>query len=100
MTDAQPGNPILAELFRHSLWANLTLIDLCLTLPEEILETNVPGTYGGIRETLIHTVGAEERYLLALAGGLERPSPSLEETAPDLPTLRARARQSGERFIA
>ncbi len=47
--DAQPGHPILAELFRHNLWANLTLIDLCLTLPEKILETNAPGTYGGIR---------------------------------------------------
>ena len=69
MTDAQQGQPVLAELFRHNLWANLTLIDLCLTLPGEILETNVPGTFGGIRETLTHMVGAEERYLLALAGG-------------------------------
>jgi uncharacterized damage-inducible protein DinB len=100
MTDAGRGNPILAELFRHNLWANLTLIDLCLTLPEAILETNVPGTYGGIRETLTHLVGAEERYLLALAGGLERPHPTLEETAPDLANLREHARQSGERFVA
>src|SRR5215218_454717 len=100
MTDAQPGNPILAELFRHSLWANLTLIDLCLTLPDEILETNVPGTFGGIRETLTHLVGAEERYLLALAGGLARPQIALDETAPDLATLREHARQSGERFVA
>ena len=68
MTDAQRGHPVLAELFRHNLWANLTLIDLCATLPDEILETNVPGTYGGIRETLTHLVGAEERYLSALAG--------------------------------
>ena len=100
MTDPHRGNPILAELFRHNLWANLTLIDLCVTLPEEILVTNVPGTYGGIRETLTHLVGAEVRYLLAFAGGLERPQPTLEETAPDLATLRERARQSGERFVA
>ena len=100
MTDAQRGNPVLAELFRHNLWANLILIDLCLTLPEEILETNVPGTYGGIRETLTHLVGAEERYLLALAGGSKRFNATLEETAPDLATLREHARQSGERFVA
>ena len=100
MTDAQRGHPILAELFRHNLWANLALIDLCLTLPDEILETNVPGTFGGIRETLTHLVGAEERYLLAFGGGLERPQPSLEETAPDLAILREHARQSGERFVA
>ena len=99
MTEPHHGQPVLAELFRHNLWANLSLIDLCLTLPEEILETNVPGTYGGIRETLTHLVGAEERYLLAFAGGLERLQPSLEETAPDLATVRERARRSGERFI-
>jgi uncharacterized damage-inducible protein DinB len=100
MTDAQRGHPILAELFRHNLWANLTLIDLCMTLPDEILETNVPGTYGTIRETLIHLVGAEERYLPALVGGSERRNPALEETDPDLPTVREHARQSGEGFVA
>ena len=100
MTDPHRGNPILAELFRHNLWANLTLIDLCLTLPEAILETNVPGTYGGIRETLTHLVGAEERYLMALVGGPERRNPTLEQTAPDLATLREHARQSGEGAIA
>src|SRR5918998_2498579 len=100
MIDPHRGHPILAELFRHNLWANVTLIDLCVTLPEEILVTNVPGTYGGIRETLTHLVGAEERYLLAFAGGLERPRPTLEEITPDLAALREHARQSGERFVA
>jgi uncharacterized damage-inducible protein DinB len=87
-------------LFRHNLWANLTLIDLCLTLPEAILETNVPGTFGGICETLTRVVGAEERYLLALAGGSKRRDPTLEEIAPELATVREHARQSGERFVA
>src|SRR5215212_8666333 len=100
MTDAHRGNPILAELFRHNLWANLILIDLCATLPNEILETNVPGTFGAIRETLTHLVGAEERYLSALVAGPERRNPTLEETAPDLAVVREHARQSGEGFIA
>ena len=100
MTDPRRGNPILAELFRHNLWANLTLIELCLTLPEATLGANVPGTYGGIRETLAHLVGAEERYLAALVGGPERRDPTLEQTAPDLVTLREHARQSGAGFIA
>jgi uncharacterized damage-inducible protein DinB len=100
MTDTQRGHPVLAELFRHNLWANLTLIDLCLTLPDEILETNMPGTYGGIRETLAHLVGAEGRYTSGLAGGHEQRNPTLEETAPDLATLRDHARQSGEAFVA
>jgi uncharacterized damage-inducible protein DinB len=100
MTDTLRGKPILTELLRHNLWANLVLLDLCLTLPDEILETNVPGTYGSIRETLAHLVGAEERYVSALRGGPERRNPTLEETAPDLVTLREHARQSGEMFIA
>ena len=100
MTDAQRGHPVLAELFRHNLWANLTLIDLCATLPDDVLGSNVRGTYGGIRQTLTHLVGAEERYLAALAAGPERRNPTLEETAPDLATLREHARQSGEGFVA
>jgi uncharacterized damage-inducible protein DinB len=93
-------NPILADLFRHNLWANLKLIDLCAALPEETLATAVPGTYGDIRATLKHLVGAEERHLPALIGGPERRNPTLEETDPDLATLREHARQSGEGFIA
>jgi uncharacterized damage-inducible protein DinB len=100
MPDAQRGHPILAELFRHNLWANLTLLDLYATLSEEILATSVPGTYGGIRETLTHLVGAEERYLSALVGGPERRNPTLEATAPDVATLREHAHQSGAGLIA
>src|SRR5215210_5797965 len=100
MPNAQRGHPVLAELFRHNLWANLTLIDLCAMLPIDVLGTDVPGTYGATHETLTHLVGAEERYLAALVGGGERRNPTLEETAPDLGTLRDHARQSGEGFIA
>jgi len=93
-------NAILADLFRHNLWANLTLIDFCASLPDDVLETNVPGTYGGIRETLAHLVGAEERYVAALGGGPERRNPTFEETHPDLATVREHARKSGEGLIA
>ncbi len=61
-------NPILTELFHHNLWANLNLIDLCATLPENVLETNVPGTFGTVRETLGHLAGTEEGYLAGLVG--------------------------------
>jgi uncharacterized damage-inducible protein DinB len=100
MTDARRGQPVLAEVFRHNLWANLTLLDLCATLSDYVLATNVPGTYGGIRETLVHLAGAEERYLAALHGGPERRNPTLEETAPDLAALREHALRSGEGLIA
>jgi uncharacterized damage-inducible protein DinB len=97
MTDAQCGHPVLVELFHHNLWANLALIDLCLTLSDEILETNVPGTFGTIRDTLSHLAGTEEGYLSGLVGErTERSSNSDEQESPNLATLRERALQSGE----
>jgi uncharacterized damage-inducible protein DinB len=93
-------NPILADLFRHNLWANLSIIDCCMALPDSVLETNVPGTFGSIRDTLTHIAGAEERYLASIVGGPARRNPMLEEAKPDLATVRALLRQSGEGLIA
>ena len=100
MAEAKGGHPILAQFFRHNLWANLALIDFLATVPDEVLETSVPGTFGSIRETLMHVVGAEERYLARVTGGPDRRNPTLEETDPDLATLRERVRQSGEGLVA
>jgi uncharacterized damage-inducible protein DinB len=96
MTDAQRGQRVLAELFRHNLWANLILIDLCATLPDEILEKNVLGTFGTVRDTLGHLAGTEEGYLAGLVEEAERDSNSDKETSPNLATLRERALQVGE----
>ena len=92
-------NPILADLYRHNLWANLTLIDFCATVPPEVLETTVVGTFGDIRATWAHLAGAEERYLPALIGGPDRRNPTLEETQPDLATVREHLLLSGEGFV-
>lgn len=100
MTNTRLGNPILIELFRHNLWANSTLIDFCMALPDDVLDTVVPGTFGGIRATLTHVAGAEGRYLSALTGGPERRNPTLEQTNPDLATVREHLRQSSEGLIA
>lgn len=56
------------ELFRHNLWANLRLLDYCAGLSDEQLALTAPGTYGKVRETLAHLVGAESRYVAALNG--------------------------------
>jgi uncharacterized damage-inducible protein DinB len=58
----------LHELFRHHAWATLTLIDHCIGLPPELLHQAVPGTYGPILNTLVHLVGADQRYLDGLTG--------------------------------
>lgn len=91
---------ILVELFRHNLWANLELLDFCRTLGEDHLDASAPGTYGRVRDTLVHLVAAEERYVGLLTG--ERPERPLRESEgfPSLDDLRARAEWTGTRLIA
>lgn len=99
MPDTSVGNPILTDLFRHNLWANLALIDFRENVSDEVLATNVPGTYGSTRETLSHLAGTEERYLGMLRGELAPDaSPRDPDAAPDLVALRERALREGKQL--
>ena len=53
----------LDDAFAHHVWATLRLMDTCLALGPEQLETAVPGTYGSILDTQRHLVGADASYL-------------------------------------
>jgi uncharacterized damage-inducible protein DinB len=53
-------------LFRHKTWATLRLIEYCQGIAAEHLDATIPGTYGTIRETLRHIVGADEGYFSIL----------------------------------
>lgn len=88
----------LEELFKHNLWANLQMLEACSRLTDEQLEAVIPGTYGSIRSTLLHIVGAEEGYVARLKG---QPRPPLREEADftGFDDLRAAAVQSGEALI-
>jgi uncharacterized damage-inducible protein DinB len=44
----------LSEIFKHSLWANMRLLDVCEQLDDAQLERTVVGTYGSIRDTWVH----------------------------------------------
>ena len=59
---------LLEDAFGHHVWATLELIDACLALDPEQLETSVPGTYGSILATMRHLVGADASFLPALTG--------------------------------
>jgi uncharacterized damage-inducible protein DinB len=90
---------ILAEFFRHNVWANLRVIDTCGEAGAEALAATISGTYGDIHATLVHLVAAEERYLARLIGA---PLPDLAregDPLPDLAALRERARRSGEGLL-
>ena len=68
--------PPMLRALRHDVWATEHLIAHCRTLTEEQLELTAPGTYGTIRRTLEHIVGADERYLGRFR---ELPEPLLRE---------------------
>jgi uncharacterized damage-inducible protein DinB len=77
---------LMGEAFGHHLWASLRLIDACLELSQEQLDTAVAGTYGSILSTARHFVGGDAFYL---AGITRDPSLLLDEDRLGLPELRA-----------
>ena len=89
----------LVELFRHNAWANQRLFDACAGLSDAQLDATVIGTFGSIRNTLMHIVGAQERYVAALAetgpvGAIRERDPF-----PGIAELHDAARTSGEALI-
>ncbi len=91
-------NEVLVELFRHKSWATLLLIDACQSLDGEVLNATTPGTYGTIRDTLHHLVGADQSYLATVTG--ERPASPLPGEPVSLQALADLTRQLGLRWEA
>jgi uncharacterized damage-inducible protein DinB len=75
----------LSDAFAHHVWATLRVIDACLELDAEQLETAVPGTYGSILDTMRHLVAADSSYLFVTSGGRVEP---IEEEGMELAELR------------
>ena len=92
-------NILLVEFFRHNLWSNLRLLDLCADLSDEQLRAEAPGTYGTVQDTLVHLLAAEQRYVTLLTSA-ELESPLHESGGfPGVAALRDAARWSGEALI-
>src|SRR5579863_2202947 len=89
----------LVEIFGHNQWANLRLLDRCAGLTDGQLDLSAPGTYGTVRATLVHLVGAEQRYVAALEGR-PMPAPLESEPFPGLPALHQLASESGAKLVA
>lgn len=70
----------LADFFRYHLWANLRILDACAHLSDAQLDTSVLGTFGSVRETLMHIVAAEEGFVRIFTG--KSPTHSLREDDP------------------
>src|SRR5262245_20547636 len=67
----------LSDLFRYNRWANLRLLDTCADLSNEQLDATLSGTFGSVRETLMHLLSSEEGYARTLTG--MAPTPRLSE---------------------
>lgn len=91
---------ILIELLRHNLWANLRLLDACEGLDDAQLDASAPGTYGRIRDTLLHLLACEEIYVNLLAGREPVYTLTAADGFPSFQELRQRARSSGEELIS
>jgi len=89
---------ILAHLFKHHLWANSQLLEVCDGLSDGVLDATVSGTYGSIRDTFVHLFASEERYLARISEYAPG-EPLAEGTFPGFRVLRERGRMSGETLI-
>ena len=93
----------LADLFQHNLWANLRLLAACASVGDAALDASTPGTFGRVRDTLVHIFAVEEGYVAMVTGQAAEPGLYdlwLSGGFPAFDELRARARRSGEALIA
>jgi uncharacterized damage-inducible protein DinB len=96
----QPGMSVLAAIFQHNAWASLKLLDFCKALSDEQLDATTPGTYGTIRDTLLHLIYAEVSYVERVNG--KRPpklAPEDEEQFPGFKPLADAVRWTGDEML-
>ncbi len=89
----------LAALFNHHLWANLRVLDACTDLEEAQLDSRAEGTYGAIRDTLVHLLAAEGRYVNFLLGKPDDKRRREKEPFPGMESLCTQATENGAALI-
>jgi uncharacterized damage-inducible protein DinB len=91
---------VIADFFKFNLWANLRVLDACAGIDDAQLDATVRGTFGSVRETLVHIVAAEEGYVQRFTGQRLELALHKDDPFPGFDELRRRVRQSGEGLIA
>lgn len=79
---------VIKNLYDYNAWANARILDTAATLtPEQLL---APGgiSFDSVRDTLVHTMGAQWLYLERWNGRSPRAMPAA--AFPDLAAIRAR----------
>ena len=83
---------LLADAFRHHVWATERLLEVCASLTAQQLAAPFPGTFGPIIDTLRHVVGSDGWYLWNITGGKVE---GVDEESMDIEELRAAVRTFG-----
>ncbi len=88
----------LAVAIEYDNWATEKLARHCAALTPAQLELTTPGTMGTVKATLIHLVGAKERYAAALRGTPPPDDAVRETTTNDVRQVVDRAAKLSEWF--
>lgn len=80
--------PTMIEFFQYNHWANQKLMGICINLSDEIITSNIPGSYGSIRDTFTHILKAETSFLKRIHGTYPEPDFKWEEN-PSLSQMMA-----------
>jgi uncharacterized damage-inducible protein DinB len=91
-------NEALLDTFRHNAWATMRLLEFCGDLPQEQLTAPGKATFGGILETLHHTVWSDAQYLARLTGDRQEWLAGDEDEIAGIDVLRTRAEETAARW--
>ena len=91
------SNPILKELFRQNLWANLTILDALEPLGDRAAQLEIEGVFANPYDTMVHVIGSETSYLSRIRESGDR-IPWERGERPDWGRLREVAREAARGF--
>ena len=80
---------VIRSLYRYNAWANAQILDAAARLTREQLLAPGGASFDSVRDTLVHTFGAQWLYLERWQGRSPRSMPAPAEFA-DLAAVRAR----------
>ena len=92
-------NEALGEMFRYNRWANETLLAACRSLAENEFDASVAGTYGSVRETLMHLVSSQDVFLWRLSDGGPEPAGWWRDGWPGIAHLLDRSNTSSDSLL-
>ena len=95
---ATQPEPTLIEFVHYNRWATQQLLGICMTLSEDMLTANIPGTYGTIVATFTHLLRAEAGFLKRIHGTGPQPDFNWED-GPSLSQLAAFSTRVSEAFL-